>query len=534
MKLIETVRDIIIEASKRDVLINKIGFSESNAEILDRLCGPLSVWMGNKLIDYQIETIKTWDRNVPDKKQLIDLMNTNRFIPNSVSKIQSIMDWIRVGLNGNVNPHKDLTFDNLYKKSVEWHESLEVGQGSINYIENNPIILDFRDEKGNGLYWADLQTKNSEEECNRMGHCGRSSYGILYSLRQVIPMNDKYKLNKSLLTAAIGGDNVLYQLKGPKNTKPKEELHGYILPLFFVKDDDDYLIQDFGSEYESRLDFKLSDLPKETVIELNERRPELFSSRQMQKLLGKIGVIEIEPTPTTFQLSLSPESIDYYIDGGWNNKYKLKNGGTKEVSVFVEIMEGDSWKLWENYDNTDVSGYFSYTIDEKTKNRLWNMVKKLSSENNIELDPDTDLEDSIEQVGGDEILNTIRQGIDVSDADDYVNYLQKKIKEALENYGNVFEFNNESIEIQIDLSGMVDLDDNEIDEIFENHYYPDSSKPYIKKHDGYDMVGIFDELISNDHIEKPKFNYDDRWSPSPNDETVNENVNMYLDDLGLD
>ena len=90
-----------------------------------------------------------------------------------------------------------------------------------------------------------------------MGHCGRSSYGYLYSLRQVVPLNNKYKLNKSILTAAIGwNDNILYQLKGPKNSKPEDKYHQYILPLFFVKQGDEYLIQGFGSEYASDQDLK--------------------------------------------------------------------------------------------------------------------------------------------------------------------------------------------------------------------------------------------------------------------------------------
>jgi hypothetical protein len=39
---------LILEASKKDILINKIGWDEESAEILDRLCGPLSVWMGKQ------------------------------------------------------------------------------------------------------------------------------------------------------------------------------------------------------------------------------------------------------------------------------------------------------------------------------------------------------------------------------------------------------------------------------------------------------------------------------------------------------
>jgi hypothetical protein len=61
-------------------------------------------------------------------------------------------------------------------------------------------------------------------------------------------------------------------LKGPKNSKPQAEYHQYILPLFFVLggggEEEDYLIQGFGSEYASDLDFKITDLPDDTIKEL--------------------------------------------------------------------------------------------------------------------------------------------------------------------------------------------------------------------------------------------------------------------------
>ena len=55
MKIIITenqILQIISEASKKEFLLNKIGFNEENSDILDRLCGQLSVWMGNKIIEF--------------------------------------------------------------------------------------------------------------------------------------------------------------------------------------------------------------------------------------------------------------------------------------------------------------------------------------------------------------------------------------------------------------------------------------------------------------------------------------------------
>jgi hypothetical protein len=37
MKLLESIRQIISEVSKKKILMDKIGFNEENAELLDRL-----------------------------------------------------------------------------------------------------------------------------------------------------------------------------------------------------------------------------------------------------------------------------------------------------------------------------------------------------------------------------------------------------------------------------------------------------------------------------------------------------------------
>ena len=530
MKLLESVKQIISEASKKQILMDKIGFNEENAELLDTLCGPLSVWMAKKMMELQQSNSRSYNNPAQEGQALIDQMNSNGILRVKRGSIQSIMDWVRVGLNGNVNTYKDLSFKELYDKSREWHDSLEVGQGQINYKETNPIILDFRDKDGNGFYWADLNTKNSQDECNRMGHCGRSSYGYLYSLRQVVPVNNKYKLNKSVLTAAIGDDGIMYQLKGVKNSKPKDEYHQYILPLFYVlgggDEEDDYLIQGFGTEYASDQDFKLTDLPEETIKDLYQNRPELFSSRPMQRLLGQMGIIEVEPLPTGFTLEISPEHIEDYVDGGWENTYtNRQTGGKRRVSIFTEIMSGDAWELWGHHDNEDLSGYFQYTIDKPTEERLWDIVRRMAERDGIELDEGLDLKDAIKEVDDDwEIRNAIGSAINDADANDYVNYLQKQVESALEFYGNVYEFNDTGAKIQVDLADLVDINDLEIDEIFENHMRRDGK---------YDLDGVLNELISGEYIEKPDFNYDDRWYPSPDDNIVNEYVNDRLSDINI-
>ena len=164
--------ELISEASKIKILTDKEGLSVEQATFLDEKCGPLAVWMFNKIKDYQNTIHLSWGVKPYQGDELIYKINSNNLVIRSSNNIQSIMDWIRIGLNGNMNRHKDLTFKELFQKAKEWHDSLQMGQGKINYVEphTHDIIIDFRNKNGEGFYWVDLNTNNSSEECDRMGH----------------------------------------------------------------------------------------------------------------------------------------------------------------------------------------------------------------------------------------------------------------------------------------------------------------------------------------------------------------------------
>ena len=210
--------DLLLEASKLKILTDKEGLDEDQAKILDELCGGLAVWILGRIKKYlQDVNFRNSGEGADINKIIIDVINNRSYVTRYRQSIVGIMDWVRVGLDGNVKPFKNLPLDELVKKSKEWHDSLDIGEADINYVEKNDIIKDFRDENGNGFYWADLDTKNSKEESKRMGHCGESKYGYIYSLRETRQLNDKYKINQSHLTTAIGHDGIMYQLKGPKD-----------------------------------------------------------------------------------------------------------------------------------------------------------------------------------------------------------------------------------------------------------------------------------------------------------------------------
>ena len=193
--------DLLLEASKKEILVDKVGFSDENAEQLFSIAGPLSVWLGNKFMQHMIPLLQE-RRPELSKNEVINLINYHVFNLHT-GHLNSIMDWIRVGLNGNLGNNKNLSYLELKDKAKEWHDSLEIGDAAINYVEKNDILLDYRDENGEGFYWVDLETNDSNEECQRMGHCGRTNSGnTLYSLRETRKLNKDY--TKSLYNTEPG------------------------------------------------------------------------------------------------------------------------------------------------------------------------------------------------------------------------------------------------------------------------------------------------------------------------------------------
>ena len=520
---------LLSEASKLNILIDKEGLDRDQAELLDELCGSLSVWMLGKIKGWQKDILKSWGSTEFSNSEIIDKINNNGLTSRVKQNIVSIMDWVRVGLDGNVKPYKDLSFGELFEKSKEWHDSLNIGDGDINYVEENDIIKDFRDDNGNGFYWADLDTKSSPEEKERMGHCGESSYGYIYSLRETKPINDKYKINKSHLTAAIGADGIMYQLKGPKNSKPKEEFHSYILPLFYVKDEDgEYLVQGFGTEYASQQDFKLSDLPDDVIRDLYENRPELFSGRSMQKKLMDMGIIEKPNIDYNITLNLDPDDVGKYVDGDYVYRtYKKKMSSpagqeyerTVSVTMFELILAGDTWDIYYN-DDPDWTSALQYEVDDKNETMIRNILRKVAERDNEEYySEDFDKEDTetlIEKYDDDDnIKRAIGSAVSSSEANAYSDYLYKELESTLEEYGTVEKMDDEGVILHIDTQRY-------IDDLGEDYY-----DEYMERCDS-DIQCIFEEMVSQGDVDKPKWDPDNRWYPDINRDDFNEDLSWRL------
>jgi len=258
MKLINITKSLILEASAKDVLVNELKLSDKAADFFVERCGKLAIIMANKLIE-NISFLAIKNNQKVTTSEAIVLLNKDYRVFSE--NLVSIMDWIRVGLNGNLGSHKNDDYQTLVKESKKWHDELEVGSGIYNYEENEDnIVIDFRDKNGMGFYWVDLMTSRCTDEQKRMGHCASTRGDTLYSLREIIRINDKFTINKSHLTAAMEEKDdgfIILQLKGQKNSKPAEKYHQYIAKLLISPTVN---IVGFGSEYDSASDFKLSDL----------------------------------------------------------------------------------------------------------------------------------------------------------------------------------------------------------------------------------------------------------------------------------
>lgn len=523
------VRNLITEASKKDVLINKIGLDPEIAEWFDRTCGGLAVIMFKKWMKRFLDTISQYQEGTTEKDVIVQINKLKNIPSSDRQRIQSIMDWVRVGLNGRLNQYQNLEFSELYDKSREWHDSLSLGQGDINYIEENTIVKDFRNENGEGFYWVDLNTNSSDEECNRMGHCGRTgSNNNLYSLRETKKLpGGKFTLNRSHLTASIGNDGILYQLKGPKNSKPQEEFHQYILPLFFVLggrgEQEDYLIQGFGSEYASNLDFKITDLPDETIKQLYEQRPELFESYSLRKKLKEMGLIEMPSFPT-FTYEIPVEQIDNYVDGNWvfgRRRWTDANGNKRESKTyFFEALLTDPFEIWQNFDNADWEGAVSYYLNDENEKKIREYLISLSE------NPEEHKEDSttslIEEFDNDyEVRNAISSSVNDAEADDYIDTLREHLASKLEEYGTVLKLNDEGAVLQIDLQSFVD-----------NHVSNDEWFFELLENCGDTDYGcIFDGIVEDYYFDKPRWNFDDRYIPDVNETFFNEMLSDKLSDF---
>ena len=137
------------------------------------------------------------------------------------------------------------------------------------------------------------------------------------------------------------------------------------------------------------------------------------------------------------------------------------------------------------------------------------ILKKLNPD--TEFEEDMDLEDLIKEYDdNDEIRNAIGNATESAEADDYVNHIEKELRNALEEYGDVLYMGDEGVKIKINLVP-----------IYNNMYDTDSFWEYMENCD-YETVCVFKEMVQQGDVDKPKFSIDDRWYPDVDRKNYNE------------
>jgi len=352
-------------ASKKRQLI-KFGLSEELAEKIDNACGGLSMWAYNlmlkdifaspdaKLKDKLINEIEDQDAK---KIAAIEYLEKNYDRKYSESIVE-IMDWLKLGLEGDFAPHKNKTIAELISIANDWKSSLGT-MTEINYIENNKIILDFRDENGFGYYWVDLNKSYSKQESHRMGHCGTCTgkHSVIISLRRYSPHETRPNttINESIISACLNREGVIGQMKGRHNEKPDSSLEKYILALYTSKysnkeafgksgldDLNDGTIKGYEWEYISDEDFKIEDFSDESLKELYEKNPSMFSFTDAIILSERIRGLDKHPCISEKKsFKVSAEDIYRTFD------MRISRFNDFREKTFLSMING------EDYDNYD-------------------------------------------------------------------------------------------------------------------------------------------------------------------------------------
>jgi hypothetical protein len=449
----ESQYKLLLEVSKKDILINKLGFTKANAIAFENACGSLAIWMAKKII-------KSYLDSAYPELYMTNLTRNDNFAPGTATygNLVNVMDYIRTGLDGNISTIQDVDYWKLTEKANEWHKSLQKGTSKIDYVEKNDIIIDYRDNKGFGFYWASLGKKKCDDEAKRMGHCG-TSRGFLYSFRKYIPSSGNHTLNDSILTASINTDGELLQLKGPTNSKPTEDFYPYILDLLNFSENGKYLIDKIGYEYDSVNDFKISDLEDAEFIDLYKKRPTLFNGFSSKRRLVDLGLIDDTGNVSKiFNLTIEPSKINNYVGFGDYITVATISSGNHNIYEYIcgNVLNEAFWHhMFLNYSDSDadISSYINEN-NLKLINKI--LIKNGLSEKYVN-DPSNSIYGKIyASPEAEGIEKAIFKAFKQTVGEAFMNYLIRELVETMDVYGKVLKVDKNGVTIRIDLNQMLE------------------------------------------------------------------------------
>jgi hypothetical protein len=479
--------NLLLEADYKKKILDNFKLPEAMAEYLADRLGKLSIWFINALIKQDFD----------NKEDAINFLNDKPFYvrANYGNGITKIIDWIRHPLVAGTVDLNNLTLQQAFENSEKFHDELKTLGGSIDYKEENKKLVQYDNE----FYWAELPGNYSEEECNRMGHCGRTSKGdMLFSLRSNIPYGKGHILNDSHLTVAYNTeDGMIYQSKGKKNSKPSEKYFPYFFDLIMRLPD----FNGFGKEYSSSEDINFDDFSTDQLVKLYNKFPKAFSTYKSQKILFDRGVIKDITAKTKILLSLEVDELSNYVN--------IDRDLTKDI---IKMILVDPYDLYEPYYE---HGNWKYSVDdinEKNKKKFLEYISKKHPDIDIS---SNDLEEIIRENNDelDDIIRSINRATGDCESSDYQSYCYNQLKNSLSHWGNIEELDDTGAKIEVDIEQML--------ENVNEGYLNDA----LERCDG-DQECAFHELVSEGNFDLPRFYLDDRYTPSCN----REDFNSYLVD----
>ena len=123
---------------------------------------------------------------------------------------------------------------------------------------------------------------------------------------------------------------------------------------------------------------------------------------------------------------------------------------------------------------------------------------------------DLSLEEAIKEYDYNwEIGNAITSSYEYAESDDFYNHMYKLLKDALSEYGEIKSLDDTGVVLEINAEPFINsADDDYVDD-------------YMETFDN-NIKDVFVEMVLQGDIEKPDFEFDDRWSPSIDDSNFNE------------
>jgi hypothetical protein len=360
----EQYQRLILEADKRGVIMNALGFNQAWADAFHRISDKVSVWIADAFLKEMLERIPKLSEMDDAEHRAIVVTSINGQSPQNertwlemMPNFRYILDWLR-GTNGTVNL-RNYNYRNALQGATDWHNSLRA-EVQINFNETNQIFIDYRDSRGIGFYWAHLGTRECPDERSRMGHCGRASHGVLISLREITPDGN----GESHVTIDYD-QGILYDFHGRGNSKPSARYHRYIVD--FLKNTT-YPVNKLSSSGVHRYqdNFHLADLSDEQRRDVYASNPSLKydieNENTWPEIIAAIRSGELDINNYTFLIALALMRLSEY-DTEFIAKYNIDMPSlfnafdSSEVILPTEEAKKIFMKIYGerliNYMNTD-------------------------------------------------------------------------------------------------------------------------------------------------------------------------------------